>query len=60
MNISNAFKPSKDEKTNRIIPSIIQCFDKTHFIINETKLEQGVLNYQYIYINYFIFILIVD
>lgn len=50
MNISNAFKPSKDEKTNRIIPSIIQCFDKTHFIINETKLEQGVLNYQYIYI----------
>lgn len=47
LNISSQYRPEKDFNTDRIIPSIVQCFQKTHFILDETEMQTGILNSKY-------------
>ena len=38
------FSPSKDYAANRLTSGVLQLSDKTHFVIDETVLQQGQLD----------------
>ncbi len=41
----------KDNEQNHLIPGLLQVSSKTHFIIDETKLEPGTLGDKGMYVN---------